>query len=94
MMKVEQGQNWRHIPSGDERVVLDVVPYFVAAGCRAEGEVEQHWRGVQVARMARVRESDGWIARDRRDSSDMILNASGSPTAWREWEPTPKRSNG
>jgi len=86
-MKVANGQKWKHVPSGDERTVIDIVPYYVAAGCRAESDVEEHRRGVNVARLARVRETDGWIARDCRDSSDMILNARGEPKFAVEWGP-------
>ncbi len=88
-MKVEIGQTWKHRPSGDVRTVLDIVPYYVAAGLRSELEVDPDRRLLKVARLARVREPDGWVARDRRDSSDMEVCPDGRPRFESDWELLP-----
>ena len=79
------GQKWRHVPSGDERYVHDIVSWEVAAG-GPRGHYEVDYGITHVARMVRVRESDGFIARDRRDSSDMVLDENGGPRYRQDWE--------
>lgn len=80
-MKVLIGQKWRHLPSGDERFVQDIVPWEVAAGA-PPGEYERQHGFTHVARM--VQRRDGLVGRDRRDSSDMVLRegAPAHPTSW------------
>ncbi len=65
---IAPGQRWLHVPSGDVRVVHDVVPYEVASGGFAPSD---YHRASGVTHVARLVREDG--RRDRRDSSDMEL---------------------
>lgn len=84
-MRVGPGSRWRHVASGDERTVIDVVPYCEAAQITQKAAADEGHGETLVARLARVRASDGWIARDCRDSSDMLLTPDGSPRSPTEW---------
>jgi hypothetical protein len=74
-VKVEKGQIWRHVRSGDVRTVLAIVPYRERA-LVPPSEIETQMGITHIAVMS---------LRDRRDSSDMVLTR-GEPTYASSWE--------
>lgn len=83
---IKVGQTWRHKGSQDVRTVVAIVPYVERVGLEPT-DMEKHFGVSRIAVMARD-------PRDRRDSSDMLLDEKDRSLFPQDWEPCTTQAKG